>query len=73
MKLTAREFYERCFDAIEQEDPAVQTARLVELYWSAVDDPAREALFESTCKVCHVDLRKLVIIALKSAIRERGG
>jgi hypothetical protein len=69
-KLTTQEFNERCFAAIDEEDIAVQAAALVELYWNAVDYPERQGLFQSTCDACQMSMRKIIILAIKSRLRE---
>lgn len=52
MKLTRREFYERCFYAVDEENLVAQMALLVQLYWSAKQHQDRWELFVSTCSAC---------------------
>lgn len=71
MKLTRREFYERCFYAVDEENLVAQMALLVQLYWSAKQHSDRWELFTSTCAACGTVVDGVEKISLARLVQGR--
>jgi hypothetical protein len=69
--LTEREFFERCFAAIDEDNIVAQLAILVDLYWNAESKQLRWGLFETTCLACGTNAKAMTLLALKSRISNR--
>ena len=66
MKLTEREFAERIFWAIDDEDLAAQMAMFVQLYYESTGKPKRWALLKSALECADISLDGLAMVAKAS-------